>query len=816
MIRIALLALAWSAHVATATLAAEPPLVGDLLVNPSSIELGHVRHPHSIIVTGRSELGQTIDYTAKAKYTSSNDKIARVRADGWIEAVADGEAEIRIEAGGKKSVAKVKVALPKQPREFSFRHDVMPALSKAQCNQGACHGYSLGKNGFKLSLRGADPDADFLALTDEFYERRINRHHPAASLLITKPLGDVPHKGGVRITRDGLLHELMIGWVGAGAPAEPKESPTFEMLSIYPEKIVMRPGWKQQLQAIATYSDGSTRDVTRLSLFSVNAERIASVSDDGLVHADQLGETAVSARFERTFATAEFIVLNPDAKFQPTPVPANNLIDKFVAIKLNALNITPSELASDEAYLRRIYLDLIGIQPTPDELLAFAADKNAAKRTEIIERLFQRAEFVDQWSLKWGDLLQNSRVRLSEPAVYAFREWIRGAVESNMPLDEFVRQVVLGQGGPSDSPTAAFYVVSQDTHDTLQRTTQVFCGVRMLCAKCHAHPFENWTQADYFGLYNFFNQVSTKNDPRVVGDRNAKTVLLNYAAGYEANPRTGRAQPPRYLGGDEPTLDKGVDRRVAYAEWLTSPGNEFFARSMTNRVWSYFFHRGIIDPVDDLRSTNPPINPDLLDGLTKDFIEHRFDVRHLMRVIVTSQAYQRSSKPNSSNAHDDMNFSRFVPRRVSAESLLDSIVQATGVAEAFPGAPNGFTARQLPDANIQSEFLKLFGKPQRMEACECERDTGSNMLQALYFINGGSILGRIASPQSRIASLVKQHTDDRALIEQLYLWTICRRPSDQEQALAKELFAEYKDKRLDAAQDFAWALLNSRDFTLVQ
>ncbi|HEX4131442.1 MAG TPA: DUF1549 domain-containing protein [Pirellulales bacterium] len=798
------------------TEAADPSVAtGELYVDPPSVRLVHVRQPHALVVTLKTKLGETVDLTTDAKYASDDETIARVTTDGWIEPVADGTTEVRVAVAGKTATVKIVVDLPDHAQPYSFRNDVMPVLSKAGCNQGACHGYSLGKNGFKLSLRGADPDADFLALTDEFYERRINRHNPLASLLVTKPLGDAPHKGGVRLERNGELHRLLLGWIAAGAPAEPADGPKFSSLRIFPEKVVMRPGKRQQLQVVATYDDGSQRDVTRLSIFTPNAEQIATVDENGRVSAVQLGETAVSARFERTFVTAEFIVLMPNDKFKPTPVPTDNLIDRFVAEKLNALNIAPSDLASDEQFLRRAYLDLIGIQPTPDELRQFVADKGPKKRDRVIDALIARPEFVDQWSLKWGDLLQNTRNRLSEPAVYAFREWIRSAVDANLPLDEFVREILLSQGGSSESPTSAFYLVSQDPHDTMQRTTQVFCGVRMLCAKCHAHPFENWTQEDYFGLYNFFNQVTAKNDPRAMGVTNAKTVLVNRTAALEKHPRTGRPQPPRYLGGEEPRLAAAVDRREAYAHWLTSRENPFFARSMANRIWSYFFHRGIIDPVDDLRSTNPPINPALLDALTADFVAHGFDVRYLMRLIVTSRTYQLSSQMNETNVHDDANFSHCIPRRLSAESLLDCLVQATGVAEKFAGAPAGFSARQLPDANVQSEFLKLFGKPQRMEACECERDDGSNMLQALYFINGDPILGRIGSPKSRIAQLVKQESGDDALIEQLYLWSVCRNPSNAEKKLAREHFKSYEGRRLDAAQDFTWALLNSRDFMLV-
>jgi hypothetical protein len=338
----------------------------------------------------------------------------------------------------------------------------------------------------------------------------------------------------------------------------------------------------------------------------------------------------------------------------------------------------------------------------------------------------------------------------------------------------------------------------------------------MLCARCHPHPFEHWTQGDYYGLHSFFNQVTVKPDPRQTGALNAKTILLNLAAPSSVNPRTGKPQPPRYLGGGEPKLDPGIDRRVAYARWLTAPENPRFARSLANRIWSYFFHRGIIDPVDDLRSTNPPINGPLLDALTKELVDHKFDMRHLMQVIVESRTYQRSSAPNETNGEDDMNFSRAIPRRLPAEALLDSLVQATGVKENFVGAPAGFTAAQLPDGNVQSTFLGLFGKPQRAQACECERDLSTNMLQALHFINGKAILSRVTSPVGRPALLLQKKPDDAALIDQLYLWSLARQPSATERALAEKFLVDDGGKRAEAAQDLMWALLNSRDFTMLQ
>jgi hypothetical protein len=793
-----------------------PAISGDIRVEPASIHLRHQRQPHSLLVNGAKADGYTIDLTPHATFVSTDEKIATVDAAGWVHPVASGATEIAVTAAGQTVCVPVTVELPADQPLYSFRHEVMPVLSKAGCNMGACHGYSLGKNGFKLSLRGSDPELDFPAITKENFGRRIDSLRPDASLMVAKPRGDVAHEGGVRFSRDGLLNEILVKWISQNAPGDLEDTARVVSVRMSPEKIVLAPGQKHRLQLIAHYDNGTTRDVTRLGVLNANNELFAAVDDEWLVTAGDFGETAIVARFERKFAATGVIVLRPAPNFQPTPVPDDHYIDTFVLQKLNDLKIEPSPVAGDEEFLRRVYLDLIGLQPAPDEVRAFLADADADKRAKIVDALFERPEFVDHWSLKWGDLFSNSRNVVSVPSVFLFREWLRGAVASNMPLDEFTRRILTARGGAADDPASVYFAISKDTNDTLERATQVFCGVRMLCARCHPHPLENWTQADYFGLASFFNQVSTRADPRFPGVANTKLVLLNPAAGNAGNPRTGRPQPPRFLGGDEPQLAEGADRRVAYAEWLTSADNPLFARSMVNRIWSYFFHRGIVDPVDDLRSTNPPINPALLDALTADFVEHRFDMRHLMRQIVTSRTYQRTSVANKSNESDEQNFSHSIPRRISAEALLDSLVQATGVPESFGGAPGGFRAAQLPDANIQSPFLSLFGKPQRMEACECERDNSSNMLQALHFINGNTILGRVSNPNGRVAQLLKQNLPDDKLVTELYLWSLARNPSDKELELGRKFIASYAEKRTEAAQDLMWALLNSKDFMLVQ
>jgi hypothetical protein len=792
-----------------------PPVAASIAVHPTTIELRHQRRPHSLQVLGASVDGYSLDLRAQVKFTSADSKVATVDDKGWVRPIANGQTQVTVTVAGQTRTVPVKVQLPPVEPVTSFRHEVMPVLSRAGCNMGACHGYSLGKNGFKLTLRGADPVPDYTAIVKDAFGRRLNLQAPAASLLLAKPLGDAPHEGGVRFRKGSLSNDILLNWVRQGAPEDLADKAQVVGVRMTPDKLVLRPGQKHRLQLVADYSDGTARDVTRLGIYGANNDLYATVDDEGLVTAGDVGETAIVARFERTFAATSVMVLNADPKFAPTPVPADNFIDRHVIEKLNRLKIAPSPLAGDEEFLRRVYLDLIGMQPKPDEVRAFLADKDPKKRDKTVDALFGRTEFVDHWSLKWGDLLQNSRNTVSQQSVFLFREFIRGAVGSNMPLDEFARKLLTARGGPVDDPASVYFAISKDTNDTLERVTQVFCGVRMLCARCHAHPLENWTQADYYGLASFFNQVSARPDTRMPNVPNAKLVALNLPAGFATNPRTGQAQPPRYLGGEEPKLPAGVDRREAYAKWLTSPDNRLFARGMVNRFWSYFFHRGIVEPVDDVRSTNPSINPALLDALTKDFVDHKFDARHLMRQIVTSATYQRTSVPTASNKRDEQNFSHAIPRRVPAEALLDSLSQATGVPENFGGAPAGFRAAQLPDANVTSDFLHLFGKPQRMEACECERDNDSNMMQALHFINGKTIQGRVQNPAARPSQLVKQQKlGDKELITEIFLWSLARHPSEAELKITVDYFRTHAERREEAAQDLMWALLNSRDFLL--
>ncbi|MFM8274355.1 MAG: DUF1549 domain-containing protein [Gemmata sp.] len=779
-------------------------------VSPAAIDIRHHRHPHAIQVLGVGADGYSADLRGAATFASDRPNVATVEK-GVVTPVGAGHAKITVTAGGRVFVVPVTVALDAKEPPVSFRHEVMPVLTRAGCNMGACHGYSLGKNGFKLSLRGSDPEPDYFAIVKDSAGRRMNFQQPAQSLLVAKARGDSAHEGGARFAKGSLADGILTNWIAQGAPGDVKDAREVVQVKMVPAALVLKPGQKHRVQLIAEYSDGAKRDVTDLGVFAVNNDRFAAVAEDGTVTAGTAGETAVIGRFERVFAATGVTVLAPSGPFTPAPVP-DNVIDKPVVEKLNRLQVAPSGLAGDEEFLRRVYLDLIGLQPRPDEVRAFLADGDPKKREKVTDALFERPEFVDHWSLKWGDLLQNSRNSVSAPAMFQFREFIRGALASNMPMDKFAQKLLTSKGGHTDDPASVYFTISKDTNDTVERVTQVFCGVRMLCARCHSHPLENWTQADYFGLASFFTQVTAKQDPRVPNVANTKLVAVAPAAGSATNPRTGRAQPPRFLGGSEPKLDTGADRREAYAKWLTDAKNPFFARGLVNRYWSYFFHRGIIDPVDDIRSTNPPINPELLDALTAYFVKSGYDARALMRRIVASQTYQRTGTPNAGNLSDDQNFSHAIARRVPAEALLDSLVQATAIQE---GLPNGFRAAQLPDASQENVFLKLFGKPQRMDACECERDNGSNMLQALHFLNGKSILGRVRNPAARPALLLQKKVTDEELVKELYLWSLARNPTAKELEVGLD-FLKASEDRAAGAQDLMWALLNSKDFLLVR
>lgn len=698
-------------------------------------------------------------------------------------------------------------------RPTNFIRDIMPVLNRTGCTGGPCHGSAKGKNGFKLSLRGYDPDYDYRALLFEVSGRRFNRAAPAESLMLAKPAMQIPHEGGLRFEVDSDYYRTIFKWIAEGAPyGEPTLDAVAE-LSVEPAEIFMeKPGADLALTVMAKYGDGSTRDVSREAVIASNLTSTAKINDDGTVHGERIGEAAIMVRYEGKFVTVPITILNPEPGFEWQQLSQYNFIDKHIDAKLKRLKIQPAPEVSDDAFIRRIYIDLTGIPPTPEQTRAFFADSatSKTKRERLIDQLVRSRGFVDHWALKWGDLLQSNRNHLGEKGTWAYRQWIRDAIASNQPYDDFVREILTSVGSTFQTPASNYFRVNDDPKIAMETTTQVFLGVRMVCAQCHDHPFEKWTQNQYYQLSAFFAAVGMK--PGF--DSDEQIVYIKRDDNNIKHPKTNKVVDAEYLiasAGFAPITDF-KDRRTALAGWLTSEKNPFFAKAIVNRVWSYFLGRGIIEPVDDIRGSNPPINAELLDALEADFVKSGFDLQHLIRTIVASRTYQTGIETNKWNEGDELNFSRYIPRRLPAESLLDAITIATGSRPNFPDVPEDFTAQQLPDPHVGTGgFLEMFGRPDRESSCECERRNELSLPQAMNLVNGPTLAEAIADPEGRIAEAIIGGKSDRELVEELYLATYSRGPSgaEMDQALT---YMRAKPGRAAQAQDLLWALVNSNAF----
>lgn len=704
-------------------------------------------------------------------------------------------------------------ALAGSAEQLTFLKDVMPVLNKAGCTSGPCHGAAKGKNGFKLSLRGYDPEFDYEALLYDLSGRRFNRADPARSLILAKPTMQVAHGGGLRFEANSRYYNLILEWLRTGAQfGDPAKDKVVKLEVSKAEFFFDQPGAKDKIRTTAHYADGSTRDVTAEASVTSNTPDIAEVNAEAVIETKRKGEAALLVRYEGKFVTVPLTVLNPKPGFTWAALPQHNYIDQLIDAKLKKLRIQPSGPASDAEFLRRASLDLTGVPPTPKEIRAFLAEAGDAriKRARAIDTLMKRSAFVDHWTVKWGDLLQNSRRYLGDKATWGFREWIRDSIAANKPYDKMVRELLTSRGSAYENPATNYYRVMREPKLSMEKTSQVFLGVRMVCAQCHDHPFEQWTQNQYYQLSAFFAAVGLKPGYET-GD---EILYLKRDDNIVKHPKTGRSVDPQYLiaGIGAPPIPQAGDRREALAEWLTSKNNPFFAKAIVNRMWSYFFGKGIIDPVDDIRASNPPINEALLSALTKDFIDRGFDLHHLIRTIANSRAYQASIETNEWNEDDHVNFSHQMPRRLSAEQLQDALFVATGSRPDFPEVPEDLLAQQLPDPHIGKDgFLDLFGRPQRESACECERRADLSLPQALNLVNGGDIATAIADPKGAVAKLITSGATDRQLIEELYMGALSRPPSATEYDQAVT-FLKKGDSRAARAQDLLWALVNSKAF----
>ena len=710
----------------------------------------------------------------------------------------------------------------------SFRNDILPILSKAGCNSGGCHGALAGKGGFRLSLFGYNPEADWQTMTQESRGRRVDLVEPGASLLLTKPTTAIKHKGGKRIALESDDYRTFAAWIAAGAPGLKSDEPTLVNIAVSPEENTAKPGDAFALKVTAKYNDGSERDVTRWAKFTSTDETVATVTQEGNVTVLGAGQGAVTAWFSSLVVVAR--VTAPWANDVPAEVyanaPKNGFIDEMVLEQLQRLKLKPSPSADDATFVRRAFLDTIGRQPTPDEARAFIADTSPDKYRALAERLMQRPEFVDFWTYKISDMLLVTGSKLRPQAVKAYAEWIRQRVAENTPWDEIARRVITATGSSIENGATNFFAVHQDPEGMAENVSQAFLSLSIGCAKCHNHPLEKWTNDQYYGFANLFARVRAKGWGGDARSGDGVRMLYALADGDLTQPRTGKPQPPAPL--DAPAIPASAtgDRRTVLAEWLTGPSNPYFARAIANRIWANFMGVGLVESVDDLRVTNPASNEKLLTSLAANLRENRYDLRSLMRTILTSQAYRRSSQSLPENAEDKRHYSRFFPRRLMAEVMSDAISDITAVPDTYTeiALNDGSTEKtdaykpgtrslQLADSAVKSYFLKTFGRNQRDITCECERSGQPSLVQVLHLANGKTVNDKLATKDSRISTLLSQNLSDPALVDEAYFLALARPAAAKEkEALAPLLAAAPSDEKRKVLEDLFWSLLTSREF----
>ena len=712
--------------------------------------------------------------------------------------------------------------------EASFEIDVMAVLSKNGCNLGSCHGNQNGKGGLKLSLRGQDARQDYHALVGDLAGRRVNRVDPAKSLVLLKASAGVPHEGGQRFQEDSESYQAVLGWIAAGVP-EPSDSqsPVSRLVVSPPELIVTDPEDSVQLAVTAHFASGEARDVTTMAVYEPSTLS-ATVSADGLVKRTAMGETTIAVRYlnQQVPVRVAFIPNRPDFRWADPSV--HNYIDEFVHGRLKQLRINPSKLTSDHQFVRRSYLDALGILPSADEARSFVEDSSSDKRSKLIDHLLQRPEFADHWALKWSDLLRNEEKVLDPTGVDAFHSWIKDWFVQGKPLDEFVRRLIVGRGSTYKNPAANFYRANRDPQTRAEVSARLFLGIRLQCAQCHNHPFDRWSQDDYYSWAAVFARVdydiieNKRLDRLDKNEFQGEQIVRAAFTGEVTNARTQQIASPRLLGVDrESALDESQDRLHQLADWLVSSDNRQFAKAQANRIFFHLMGRGLVEPIDDFRATNPASIPGLLDRLATDFIESGFDVRHLVHTIMNSRTYQTASDPNRTNTEDQLYYSRAIVKRLTAEQLLDAQCQALGIAPRLNGYPEGTRAGQMAGVKrvrrrdgkpmAGDRFLTVFGKPQRLLPCECERSNETTLSQAFLMISGQGIQERLSHEDNLLARLVASDRSNQELIEELYWSILSRPPSDDEVAAIRRLFDD-TDNRLEIIQDVAWAMLNSKEF----
>jgi hypothetical protein len=791
--------------------AADAPPLGTIY--PATIDLrGRSARQQVLVSTPAGD--RTADRTRVVTYRTDNAAVAQVNAAGLVRAVGDGTATIVATLDGRDLKAAVRVSDCATEPVVTFERDVEPILARFGCNAGACHGKARGQNGFALSLLGFDADFDYHSLVHDGRGRRVFPESPESSLLLRKPAAVVPHGGGQRLTPGGQPYETVRRWIADGLKRTPAGTPVLDRITIEPSERVLANNAEQQLVVTAHYSDGTTSDVTHLTTFQSQDSVLAAVSPGGLIKTGTLpGEAAIMARFMEKFAVATVVLPMPQAVAAEAfaTLPRNNFIDGLVYDKLRRLGLTPSDPAADHTFLRRAFLDVIGRLPTPTEARAFLADTAPNKRARLVDRLLERPEYADYWANKWADLLRPNPYRAGVKAVYNLDAWLRDAFRRNLPYDQFVRELLTASGTTFHNGATVVFRDRREPEEIAPIVSQLFLGVRLDCAKCHHHPFEAWSQDDFFSFAAYFAKLGhggTGLSPPISG---GEETIFNAGKGDVKHPVTHTVLSPRPLAGAPATIAADTDPRATLAAWVTGPENPYFAKVIVNRVWADLMGRGIIDPVDDIRATNPPSNGPLLDALAVDFRKSGYDLKKLLRTIMASHTYGLSSLPKGCNAADQRYFSRHYRQRLRAEVMLDAVCDVTGVQERFGAAPPGTRAMELWTVRTQSLFLDSFGRPDPNQDPPCERTSDTTVVQALHLMNAPNVNSKLTADGARPQVLAKSDKTARELVEELYLVAYARFPSAEERRIAVQLYQRQPNRR-QATEDLLWTLLNTPEF----
>ena len=798
-----------------------------LEVLPTSISILGPRYAQRVVVEATFVDGHQEDVTSEAQITSSDPKIARVDHDAFIWPQSDGHTTLTAFFRGQRSTATVEVSKFTAPFQWSFRNDVIPVMTKVGCNQGACHGAAAGKNGFKLTLRGYDPETDYYTLTHQALARRTERIEPAKSLILLKPTLTIPHGGGRRFAVGSTEYQVISGWIAEGMPRPEDSDPGVTSIEVMPREASLQPEADQQIIVTALFTDGHREDVTRWAKYESGDEGVAAVDQEGHVKMHGYGEAPITVWYQSHVTFARLRIPYPyDIRAGIyKDAPRHNYIDDYILRHLQVLHIPPSPPASDAEFIRRVYLDTAGILPAPAEVERFLKDSSPDKRKLLIEQLMHRPEFVDYWAYRWSDLLLVSSNHLSDEGVWSYYNWIRESVAADKPWNQLVYEIVTATGNARENGAANYWAIHRDPLDISENMAQAFLGITITCAHCHNHPLAKWTQKDYYGMANLFARVRLKTaGPTIqrplVGPVFENVTVYSNPWGQFTDDRFTKPLPPKPLAAKALPVDSPQDPRVYFADWLTSPENPFFARAIVNRVWRSLMGRGLVEPADDMRDTNPATNGELLDALVKDFVKHNYDLDYLIRTILESATYQTSSRPNDQNAQDEQYYSHYLIRRLPAEVLLDAYSQVTQEPEKFEGYPPGTRALQLPDAAVRSYFLTAFGRPARQQTRESERTSVPTVTQALHIINGDTLNNKLRVSGDTIDMLMRLGFSDEEIVNYLYVASLSRYPVEAERASLLSALREAQSKKVEgvvnprraALTDMTWALLTSKEF----